>query len=203
MLTGQNYAESWLNADKAAVSYYTLKAYVHQVLDRLGLDRYQDEDLQDDTFQFASRYFRGDQLIVEFGRLQSRVVKGMGIKQPVFYADFQWDVLLKSLRKQRVIMEELNKYPRVRRDLALVVGNSVKFKDIASIARQIGKKIIKEVNLFDVYVNEEHLGADKKSYAVSFIFEDSTKTLQDKEVDKVMDRLINTYETQLAAKIRR
>ena len=89
------------------------------------------------------------------------------------------------------------------RDLALVVGNSVKFNDIASIAKQLSKKILREVNLFDVYVNEKQLGADKKSYAVSFVFEDMTKTLRDKDIDQVIDRLIKAYETQLGALIRR
>ncbi|PHN08027.1 phenylalanine--tRNA ligase subunit beta [Flavilitoribacter nigricans] len=202
-LSGQRYPESWLNTDKSEMSYYTLKAYVRQVLERVGLDRYQETDLQDETFQYGLRYHRGPQVIVEFGRLSGRLVKGMGIKQAVYYADFNWDTILKSLRKQDVSMQELNKYPRVRRDLALVVGNSVKFNDIASIAKQLSKKILREVNLFDVYVNEEQLGADKKSYAVSFVFEDYTKTLKDKEIDKVMERLIKTYETQLGALIRR
>lgn len=202
-LSGQQYPESWLNTDKSEMSFYTLKAYVQQVLDRIGLDRYQETELQDDVFQYGIRYHRGPQVIVEFGHLNSRLVKEMGIKQAVFYADFNWDTLLKSLRKQDVSMQELNKYPRVRRDLALVVGNSVKFNDIASIAKQLSKKILREVNLFDVYVNEAQLGADKKSYAVSFIFEDTTKTLKDKEVDKVMERLIKAYETQLGTLIRR
>lgn len=202
-LSGQRHPESWLNTDKAAVSFYALKAFVRQVLDRIGLDRFQETDLQDDVFQFGRRYHRGPQTIVEFGRLSSRLVKAMEIKQPVFYADFNWDVLLRSLKKQDVTMEALNKYPRVRRDLALVVGNLVKFDDIASIARKVGKKILQEVNLFDVYVNEEQLGPDKKSYAVSFVFEDKTKTLKDKEVDKIIDRLIKAFETQLGALIRR
>lgn len=202
-MSGQRYPESWLNSDKAEMSYYTLKAHVQQIMERIGMDRYQETSLQDDVFQYGVRYHRGPQVIVEFGRLHSKLVKGMDIKQPVFFADFNWDNILKSLRKQDVSFSELNKYPRVRRDLALVVGNSVKFDDIASIAKQLSKKILQEVNLFDVYVNDEQLGAGKKSYAVSFIFEDHTKTLKDKEIDKVMGRLISTYETQLGALIRR
>ena len=114
-----------------------------------------------------------------------------------------WVYLLQTLKKHKIEFEELNRFPSVRRDLALVVDNSVKFGEIASIARKTGKKTLRAVNLFDVYVNEEQLGKGKKSYAVSFFFEDPTKTLQDKEVDKVMDELIRTYETQLKAHIRR
>lgn len=202
-MTGQRYPESWLNTDKAETGYYALKAEVEKVLQRLGLDRYQTTDFQSDIFQFARRYHRGPQTIVEFGKLTTGLVKGMDIKQAVFYADFNWDVILKSLRKQKVVMEEVSKYPSVRRDLALVVNSSVKFEDIAAIAGKTGKKILRDVNLFDVYENEEQLGAEKKSYAVSFVFEDKTKTLKMKEVDKIMDQLIKAYETQLSALIRR
>jgi phenylalanyl-tRNA synthetase beta chain len=202
-MTGQRRPESWLNKEQAETGFYTLKAEVEKVLQRLGLGRLQYTDFQDELFQFARRYHRGPQTIVEFGKLSAALVKGMDIKLPVFYADFNWDAILQSLRKQKVVMEEISKYPSVRRDLALVVGNSVKFEDIAAIAGKTGKKLLREVNLFDVYENEDQLGAGKKSYAVSFIFEDKTKTLQMKEVDKIMDQLIKTYETQLSALIRR
>ena len=141
--------------------------------------------------------------MVQFGRVQGQVTKGMGIKQEVFYADFHWDAVLKALRKHKIDFVELNKYPTVRRDLALVVDNSVKFEDIVRIANKAGKKLLKEVNLFDVYVNEAQLGAGKKSYAVSYLFEDPSRTLKDKEVDKVTNQLIRQYEAQLGATIRR
>ncbi|MDV7395181.1 hypothetical protein RZS08_27590, partial [Arthrospira platensis SPKY1] len=103
----------------------------------------------------------------------------------------------------RVEYQEVNKFPSARRDLAMVIDNSVKFSDIAAIARKIGKKLIRDINLFDVYENEAQLGQGKKSYALSFLLEDPTKTLQDKEVDKLMNALIQAYETQLGAAIRR
>ncbi|MCB0633297.1 MAG: phenylalanine--tRNA ligase subunit beta [Lewinella sp.] len=202
-MTGQRYPESWLNKEKAETEYYALKTQVEKVLQRLGLDRFQATDFQDEIFQFARRYHRGPQTIVEFGKVNSALVKGMDIKQPVFYADFNWNVILKSLQKQKVLMEEISKYPSVRRDLALVVAQSVKFEDIAAIAGKTGKKLLREVNLFDVYENEEQLGAGKKSYAISFVFEDKTKTLKMNEVEKVMEQLIKAYEIQLSALIRR
>jgi len=127
----------------------------------------------------------------------------MDIKQDVFYAAFRVKSLLSVVKKNKIDFVELTKYPRVRRDLALVIGKNVKFEDIKGIARKTGKKILKDVNLFDVYENEDQLGKDKKSYAVSFTFEDSTRTLNDKEIDKVMQRLISTYEGELGAVIRR
>jgi len=202
-LTGQQMAESWLNGDKNKVSFFTLKSYVVNMLDRLGLSGYQETALSEGQWSYALRFHRGQQVLVEFGKIQTRILKDMGIKQEVFYADFQWDNLLKAVKKSTVSYKELNKYPSIRRDLALVIANSVKFSDIVKIARKTDKKLLKDINLFDVYENKEQLGVDKKSYAVSFVFEDPNKTLKDKEVEKIMNQLIMKYEAELNATIRR
>ena len=102
-------------------------------------------------------------------------------------------ICFEELAGKKTIVEEMNKYPTIRRDLALVIDESVKFDEIEAIARQQNKKLIKEINLFDVYSNPKQLGEHKKSYAVSFIFEDKTKTLKDKEIDKVMKKLIGQF----------
>lgn len=208
-LTGQRASESWHNAQKAPVSYYTLKAYVENIMARAGVGNYQttilnqDEKVQSDALSYGLRYHRGPQIIVDFGKVKPSLVSKMGIKQDVFYAIFHTKTLMSIVKKNKIDFVELTKYPTVRRDLALVIGKSVKFDEIVGIARKIGKKTLKEVNLFDVYENEEQVGKDKKSYAVSFLFEDPTKTLKDKEVDKVMQQLIAAYEKNLAAVIRR
>ena len=108
-----------------------------------------------------------------------------------------------AVAKSSIQVEDLSKYPFGRRDLALIVDKSVKFSDIAVIAQKQAKKLLKSVNLFDVYENEEHIGKGKKSYAVSFIIQDATKTLKDKDVEKLMKKLISTYERQLNATIRK
>jgi len=108
-----------------------------------------------------------------------------------------------AVAKQKINYREVGKFPSVRRDLALIVENSVKFSDIAAIAGKAGKGLLKDVNLFDVYENEQAVGKGKKSCAVSFVFEDAAKTLQDKDVEKIMDQLIREYETKLGALIRR
>ena len=141
--------------------------------------------------------------MASFGKVQTSILKGMSIKNPVFYADINFDSLLKATKKHKIQYDELNKFPTVRRDLALVINNSVTFGDIERVARKTVKKNLQTINLFDVYQNEEQLGADKKSYAVSFIFEDKTKTLKDKDVEKDMNRLIQAYEEILGAQIRR
>jgi phenylalanyl-tRNA synthetase beta chain len=202
-VTGGKSSESWLSDDKAQVDYFTLKAYVQNVLARLGLERYQQSAIKDDLFAFGLKYHQGPNDLVNFGMVQKGVLRKMDIKKPVFYAEFQWDAIVRGLKKHKVEFKELTKYPSVRRDLALVIDNSVNFQDIADVAQKTGKKILKEVNLFDVYENKEQLGENKKSYAVSFVFEDSSKTLQDKEVEKIMSQLIQTYEGKLGAVIRR
>ncbi|MFK8103173.1 MAG: phenylalanine--tRNA ligase subunit beta [Saprospiraceae bacterium] len=202
-MTGQRYTESWLNEDKAQVSFYTLKRFVQNVLEKLGIKMYQESALSDQVFSFGVSYHRGPQSLVQLGKLQNRILKKMDIKQPVFYANFDWDNILKALKKHKIDFVPITKYPSIRRDLAIVIDNSIYFSDIAAIARKEGKKLLKEINLFDVYENETQLGKGKKSYAVSFIFEDVEKTLKDKEIDKIMNKLIANYETKLKATIRR
>ncbi|MBK8490656.1 MAG: phenylalanine--tRNA ligase subunit beta [Saprospirales bacterium] len=202
-LTGQRLPENWLQPDSKDVDYYTLRAWVDNILARMGVTGYQEMEHKDAVLAYGMQYRRGAVTLVSFGQVDRSILRGMDIKNPVYYADFEWSALEQTLKKHKIGFEELNRFPSVRRDLALVVDNSIKFGEIASIARKTGKKTLRTVNLFDVYENETQLGKGKKSYAVSFLFEDPTKTLQDKEVDQVMDQLIQAYESQLHAHIRR
>lgn len=202
-LTGQKANESWHNTQQAATDFYTLKAYVNNVLARLGMTGFQEDNLKDDIFAVGYKYFRGQQIVAKFGKVQKKIAKAMGIKSDVYYADINFDALIKASKKHKIAYSQLNKFPTVRRDLALIIDNSVSFNDIVRLARKTNKKSLKDINLFDVYTNEEQLGANKKSYAVSFIFEDPTKTLVDKFVDKEMNKLIQGFERNLNAQIRR
>jgi len=202
-LTGQLQTESWLGNNKDQVDYYTLKAAVNNVLQRLGVAKYQEDKLKDAIFVVGMKYYRGQQVLATFGKVQSSISKGMGIKNAVWYADINFDALLKATKKHKIKLDGLNKFPTIRRDLALVIDHKITFGDIIRVARSTVKKNLAAVNLFDVYQNAEQLGADKKSYAVSFIFEDKTKTLKDKEVDKEMNKLIHAFEQKISAQIRR
>jgi len=202
-LTGQKVSENWQKAGQVPADFYTLKAYVNNVLARLGVTGFQEDSLKDDIFVVGYKYFRGQQIVAKFGKVQKKIVKAMGIKSDVYYADINFDALVKATKKHNIGYKELNKFPTVRRDLALVIDNSVSFNDIVRNARKTNKKHLKDINLFDVYTNEDQLGAGKKSYAVSFIFEDNTKTLVDKFVDKEMNKLIQVFERNLNAQIRR
>lgn len=202
-MTGKRHPESWLNDGKAMTSYFTLKALVTNILNRLGVNTFQSSAIQNDVFSFGLRYYRGEQEIVSFGKLAGPLIHKMNLKGEVFYAEFNWAPIFKAFRKHNIIVESLNKYPSVRRDLALVVEKSVNFIDIASIAAKTGKKLLKDINLFDVYESEKQLGPGKKSYAVSFIFEDPEKTMKDKDIEKIMSQMIQNYESQLGAVIRK
>jgi phenylalanyl-tRNA synthetase beta chain len=127
----------------------------------------------------------------------------MDIKNPVYFADFNFGAVLKALGSNKIEFEELNKFPTVRRDLALVIDKGVTFGEIRQLATKTAKKLLKEVNLFDVFEDESKLGEGKKSYAVSFIFEDPEKTLQDKEIDATMGQLTGVFEGKLGATIRK
>ncbi len=202
LLSGYKHGQSWL-APREEVSFYTLKAHVNNLLARLGIQGFQSREAEDARFAFGLHYHRGPQTLAVFGRVASGILKKMGIEGPVFFADLRWDHLAKAAQKNAVKTKEITKFPAMRRDLALVVDVDTKFEDLAALARKIGKKLIAEINLFDRYENEEQLGKGKKSYAISFVFEDPAKTLKSKEVDKVMSQLIHQYEQQFKAIIRR
>jgi len=202
-LSGKRWEESWMNDGKAAADYFSLKAFVRNILQRCGLSGYQEAAIKDDVFTYGLKYHRGPQVLAKFGKVNAKILKKMDIRHDVYYADINMDALIKAARKGKIVFTELNKFPTMRRDLALVIDNSVKFQDIAAVAHKVGKKLLKKINLFDVYEDVERLGEGKKSYAVSFLFEDPSKTLKDKDVDKVMNNLIREYEGKLSAIIRR
>ena len=211
-VTGQRWPESWRNTEKIAADYFTLKSFADNILARLGVSGFQETAGSQqlavgseyrDIFSYYVICHRGPQELVVFGKVQPKICKKMGIRSDVFYADFNWDALLQAAKKQSFSFAELNKFPTVRRDLALVIGKSVKFADIAALAKKVGKKLLKDINLFDVFEDETKLGEGKKSYAISFTFEDPTRTLQDKEVDTVVTELIANFESKLGAVIRR
>ena len=142
----------------------------------------------------------GEDLIVEFGSVKKSVLKHFDIKQEVLFADFNWDAVLKYV-SNKIRFTDIPKYPEVRRDLALLVDNSVGFDSIYNLAKQTEKGLLKNVNLFDVYEGK-NLPEGKKSYAVSFTLQDATKTLTDDQIDKIMGKLLKNFESQLGASLR-
>jgi len=203
LMTGQRWAENWILKGEKIMDYFTLKTFVVNVLRRMGIVNYQESLVEEQPFSYAVKYHRGNQDLVVFGKIANKLIKAMDIRNTVYYADFQMENLIKLAKEQKVSATEPNKYPSSRRDLALVVAKSVKFQEIAALVRKIDKVLLKSVNLFDVYENETQLGVDKKSYAISMLFEDAEKTLKDQDIDKIMEKIIQQCEKQLGAIIRR
>ena len=202
-VTGKKVANSWAHADEDS-SVYELKAYVENIFSRVGL---QMRDLvvgvQDSDIYAASLavYTRGGKLLASLGIVSHKILKSFDIDNEVYFTDINWKELLKAIRNVKVNYVELTKFPAVKRDLALLIDKKVQFAEIEKIAYETEKKLLKEVSLFDVYEGK-NLEAGKKSYAVSFMLQDENATLNDKQIDKIMQKLIKNLETKLDAKLR-
>ncbi len=203
LITGRKTPESWNNQVKQ-INFYDLKLAVLHILKKLQFDILAltvDTDIKN-YFSEGLRYSFNTRSLVEFGELNQKVLKSIGIKQAVFYADFNWENILKTVKQHDVQYQEVPKFPIVRRDLALVLDKSVKFEKIELLAYKVEKRILKSVNLFDIYEGQE-LGDGKKSYSISFFLQNNDKTLNDKQIDKLMNNLIQVFEQDLGAIIRR
>ncbi len=202
-ITGKRVEGSWIHADEEA-TFYELKAYVQNILRRIGVPQgmvvmeKNDSDAFDKALTLKNR---GGKVFVEMGIVARKVQKQFDIDNTVFYADLNWDALMKATKKSEVLFTELSKFPSVSRDLALLIDKNIEFAQIEQIARQTEKKLLKSVELFDVYEGK-NLPEGKKSYAVNFILQDEQKTLNDKQIDAIMNKLIANLKQQLNAELR-
>ena len=188
---------------EAKTSIYELKAHVENVLKKLGINAYDYDEFEDELYDQALKVVakQGGKTIATIGKVAKRLLKQADIDTDVFYADINWNVALSLLKGRRIIYKEISKFPEVKRDLALLVEENVKFGDIKRIAQQCEKKLLKSVTLFDVYQGK-NLEAGKKSYAVTFILQDDEKTLKDQQIDAIMQKIQKELEKQLGAKLR-
>ena len=202
-ITGKRVSGSWAHADEES-SVYELKASVQNIFKRVGLalNALQAEEFENAIYSSGLCYkLRSGKVVAQIGVVSRALLKLTDVDQPVYYADINWDELLKATRKVKVSYVELPKYPAVRRDLALLIDKNVKFGDIERLAYQTESKLLKEVTLFDVYEGK-NLPAGTKSYAVSFLLQDESQTLNDVMIDKVMNKLIQAMQTKLNAQLR-
>lgn len=203
-MTGNVISENWMSPCVAS-DIFNLKGHVNNILHRMRIpmQRLQVVPAQEHCFMEGLSYVFKDskKLLCTMGSLKRDVLKDMDIKQLVYYADINWDLLLRNLPSKDVVYVDVPKYPEVRRDLALVISNDVTFAQIEQVAQQSEKKLLKSVSLFDVYQGNG-IPDGCKSYAVSFILQDRDKTLNDKAIDAVMSKLQKAFETQLNAKVR-
>ncbi len=203
-MTGNCVAASWIDAGRPATAY-DLKAIVEHIFDRLGFKPSARlvSTFSNDVFAAGLQIQAqsNKKIIAQLGILRKKVTKRFDLESDVFFADINWSELMRVVRNAKVGYSEISKYPAVRRDLALLLDTDVTFAQIEQIARETEKKLLKEVALFDVYEGK-NLEEGKKSYAVSFILQDDNQTLNDKQIDKVMARLMENFEKRLGAKQR-
>ena len=202
-VTGKRVEGSWIHANEDS-SFYELNAYVQNIFARLGVPAGMlvRESSQNDIFSKGLAIKnRGGKLLAELGIVSRKIQKDAGIANEVFFADLNWTAVMKAIRKNKVEYYEISKYPAVSRDLALLIDKNIEFEQIEQIARQTEKKLLKKVELFDVYEGK-NLPAGKKSYAVNFILQDEQKTLNDKQIEAIMNKLIANLKKQLNAELR-
>ena len=202
-ICGKSTEGSWAHPDEQS-SFYQLKAHVENIFARLGVvpgnivSEHSDNNIFSKGITVKNR---GGKVMAEMGIVSKQLLKQADIATDVFYADIHWNAVTKAVRGKEVLFHEISKYPAVSRDLALLVDKSVEFEAIATIAKQTEKKLLKNVELFDVYEGK-NLPEGKKSYAVNFILQDETKTLNDKQIDAMMTKLIANLKKQLGAELR-
>lgn len=201
-ITGNKTVQSW-NSREQKTDFFNLKAYCEMILARLGLkpDNLSVSACEEDIYREGLTYSQNGKPIVTMGMLSTKVLKTIDIEQDVYYAEFSWENILKTVKNHTISYVPMPKFPAVKRDLALLLDKKVTFKEVKDLALRTEKSLLKSVSLFDVYEGEK-LGEGKKSYAVSFTIQDDEKTLTDKQIDRIMNKLMGTYKHQLGAEIR-
>ncbi|MBE7443389.1 MAG: phenylalanine--tRNA ligase subunit beta [Flavobacteriales bacterium] len=198
-----NYAQENWSVNKSATNFFHLKGYVQTILEKFGLAEanFLFNQESDSLFNYALTYQLNDKELVKLGKVSTKIQKQFDITNEVFYAQINLDNFIKLASKTKIQYKEIGKYPSVRRDLALLIDKQINYHQLEKLAYKQEKRLLKQVNLFDVYEGK-NLEEGKKSYAVSFVFQDDEKTLTDVQIDKTMERLIQVFNTELGAKLR-
>ena len=199
-ISGDRTQNSWAVASKKSEFFY-LKGIVENVFDRLGLRDLDTNPLSDSDYAEGISYVKNNKVLVSLGLASKAALKRFDIKQEVFYADLDWDAIMEFVSTKNMVFQEIPKFPEVTRDFALLLDDSISFQKVYDIAWKTEKKLLKKVNLFDVYTGK-NLPEGKKSYAVSFTLMDEKKTLTDKQIDKIMGKLLAQYQKELGAELR-
>ncbi len=199
-MSGNLEAENW-KTKSGKVTYFDLAQQVINILQKSNLSEVKQDQLEDPMFDYGMTLTKGNSEIGRIGKVKSSIAKDFGLKQEIFYADLKASLLFKSANPKLVI-EDVPKYPEVRRDLSLVLDRQVTFAEIKNLVLATEKRLIKELIAFDVYEGK-NIPEDKKAYALGFILLDATKTLTDEEIDKTMNKLMSAFEEKMGALIRK
>ncbi len=199
-MTGDQHLESWMEKSKN-LNFHDLAQVVNKVLGKLKIQKYDSRETSNEIFDFGLCFYNQNVEIVNFGRVKADYSKFAECKQTVWFADFNWDYILKQ-NNNSIMYAEISKFPEVRRDLSLVLDKKVSFAEIKSLALKTERSLLKKTNVFDVYEGE-NIGLENKSYSVSFFLQDEKQTLTDAVIDKTMQKLILAFEKDLKAVIRK
>jgi phenylalanyl-tRNA synthetase beta chain len=183
------------------VGYYDLAQHIHNIFLRTGIKEIKQEAQSDQLFEYAAKFTVKDQEIGKAGKVKSGLLKDFGIKQEIFFAELDTSLLFK-LANPKLVIQEVAKFPEVKRDLSLILDAPVIFDEIRNLIMDTEKRLIKNIGVFDVYEGE-NIPKGKKAYALSFTLQDETKTLTDDEIERTMQRLIAAFEQKLGAVIRK
>jgi len=201
LMTGMDAAANW-NQKNKAVTFYNLKAVVDTLLSRLNVKDYTIEDAANANLAYGLQYTKNGRVLVSFGAVAKVALKKVDVDKDVFYADFNFDVLLNMVRKNKIVYQEVSKFPAVNRDLSMLIDQNITFQQLKQIALKTERKLLKSVDVFDVYIGDK-LPVGKKSYALSFVIQDEEKTLTDKVIDGIMQKLIFNLGKEAGAEIRK
>ncbi len=199
-ITGNKTKSSWNSTSKLSDFFYA-KGILTALFERLGMNSLKSTPTKSALFSEGLTFSLGKTKLAEFGTVKKTILKEFGIKQEVLFADLNWENILKLSSKKQIKVKDLSKFPSVKRDLALLIPVKTTFKEIYNLAFQTERKLLKEVDLFDVYEGE-NVPEGKKSYAISFVLQDENKTLEDKQIDKIMQKLQGNFEKNLEAVLR-
>ncbi|HWD87936.1 MAG TPA: phenylalanine--tRNA ligase subunit beta [Mucilaginibacter sp.] len=200
-ITGADKAEQW-NQKPGETSFYKLKAVVDGLLEKLNIKDTAIEDATCSKLAFGLQYMLNGKQLVKLGPVGPEALKKTDVEQEVFCADFNFDMILNTVRKNKIAYKEVSKFPAVRRDLSMLIDKAVTFAELRQIALKTERKLLRDVTVFDVYQGDK-LPAGKKSYALSFTLQDEEKTLTDKAIDAIMQKLIHNFGKEAGAEIRK
>ena len=199
-VTGNKSDENWV-APAQKISFFTLKSYVEAILQRLGISNLTSKVSHGEEFAEGLVLSSQKTDLVEFGTLKKSILKAFDLKNEVLFADFKWDAILELIAQNSITYKEISKFPEVKRDFALLLNEEVSFKDIYDLSFETEKSLLQDVSLFDVYTGSK-LPKGKKSYAVSFTLKSEKETLTDKQIEKIMGKFQEKFETKLGAELR-
>jgi phenylalanyl-tRNA synthetase beta chain len=202
-ITGNAVAGNNWNTPEHPSTFFSLKAFSENMLQRLGIhiSALTIAEIQNDIFAEGLSYTTGKTLLAKIGTIHPKLLKHFDIKAPVYYADFCWDTVIRMLGKTEIHYKELPRFPEVRRDLSLMVDKKVRFAEICDVANRTERKLLKHINLFDVYEGDK-IESGKKSYAVSFTLQDMEQTLTDTQINQTMQRIANALAKETGAAVR-